>query len=264
MLAVYAGYMRYSILQQLQYRAANWFFLIGMVVEPIVYLVVWRTIAEQQGGSIEGITAGQFSAYFIVWTLVRNMNIVLTPFAWEERIKEGSFATQLLRPIHPIHEDIAGFIGWKFVTIAMWLPIGVVLSLIFQPDLSPRWQQIPVFIVAIWGAFLIRALLQWALGLITFWTTRVAAIFEAYYLSEMILSGRLFPIQLMPDWMERLSWFLPFRWGFSFPITSLTGPITDRELLIGLGMQALWTLVGVVVVRLSFARAVRRFASVGN
>jgi ABC-2 type transport system permease protein len=264
MIAVYAGYIRFSILQQLQYRAANWFFLIGMVVEPVVYLVVWRTIAEQQGGSVEGITAGQFAAYFIVWTLVRNMNIVLTPFAWEERIKEGSFATQLLRPIHPIHEDLAGFIGWKFVMIAMWLPIGAVLTAIFRPDLSPRLLQVAVFLVAIWGAYLIRALLQWALGMITFWTTRVAAIFEAYYLSEMVLSGRLFPIRLLPDWAERLTWFLPFRWGFAFPITALTGPITDRELMIGLGMQLLWTSIGALVVRLTFSRAVRRFSSVGN
>jgi ABC-2 type transport system permease protein len=264
MIAVYLGYMRVSILQQIQYRAANWFFMIGMIVEPMVYLVVWRTIADQQGGSVGGITSGQFAAYFIVWTLVRNMNIVLTPFSWEERIKEGSFATQLLRPIHPIHEDIAGFMGWKIVMLVMWLPIGIGLSLVFRPDLSPRPQQVLTFLVAIWMAYFIRALLQWALGMTTFWTTRVSAIFEAYYLTEMIFSGRLFPISLLPDWMERVTWFLPFRWGFSFPITSLTGPITDRDLVIGLAMQFLWFGIGVIVVRIVFARAVRRFSSVGN
>ena len=96
--------------------------MIGMLAEPIVYLVVWTTIAEQQGGSINGITTGQFAAYYIVWTLVRNMNIVFTPFGWEWRIREGELSAALLRPLHPLHDDIAAFAGWKPVVILMWLP----------------------------------------------------------------------------------------------------------------------------------------------
>ena len=110
---MYAAHMRQAVLQQFQYRAANYFYMIGMIAEPVVYLVVWSTIARDHGGSIDGLTPGGFAAYYIVWTLVRNMNIVLTPFAWEERIKEGTLAGQLMKPVHPIHEDLAAFAGWK-------------------------------------------------------------------------------------------------------------------------------------------------------
>lgn len=264
MIATYAAYARVSAQQQFQYRAANYFFMIGMVVEPVIYLVVWSTIARSHGGQIEGFTPGTFAAYYIVWTLVRNMNIVLTPFAWEWRIKEGQFSGQLLRPVHPIHEDLASFIGWKFVVILLWLPIAGVLSLVFRPELSPSLLQCVVFGIAIWGAYLIRAIMQWSLGLITFWTTRVGAIFDAWYLSEMLLSGRLFPLQLMPDWMQRVSWFLPFRWTFGFPITTLTGPVTDRELFVGLALQCFWIAVAIAVMKLVWPRAVRQFSSVGG
>ena len=63
-----------------------------MLAEPIVYLVVWTTIADQQGGSVQGLTTGEFAAYYIVWTLVRNMNIVFTPYGWEWRIREGELS----------------------------------------------------------------------------------------------------------------------------------------------------------------------------
>jgi ABC-2 type transport system permease protein len=192
------------------------------------------------------------------------MNVVLTPFSWEERIKDGEFSGQLMRPIHPIHADLGMFIGWKFVAIVLWVPIAAVLCLLFRPDLSPSVLQCLVFLVAIWGAYFIRAIMQWSLGLVTFWTTRVGAIFDAWYLSEMLLSGRLFPLQLMPDWMQRVSWFLPFRWTFGFPITALTGPISDRDLLVGLGFQCFWILVAIGVVALVWPRAVRRFSSVGG
>ncbi len=82
--------MRVAIAEQFQYRVANYFYMIGMVAEPVIYLVVWSTIAEQQGGEVGGFTPGQFAAYYIVWTLVRNMNIIFTPYGWEERIRRAS------------------------------------------------------------------------------------------------------------------------------------------------------------------------------
>ena len=41
-----------------------------MVAEPVIYLVVWSTIADLSGGEVNGLTAGDFAAYYIVWTLV--------------------------------------------------------------------------------------------------------------------------------------------------------------------------------------------------
>jgi ABC-2 type transport system permease protein len=256
--------MRTSIINQVQYRAAAYFYMIGMVVEPVIYLVVWSTIARSHGGSVNGFTPGTFAAYYIVWMLVRNVNIVFTPFGWEWRIKEGNFASQLLKPVHPIHYDLGEFAGGKIVIIVLWLPIALALSLIFHPSLHPSLLQCVVFFMAIWGAYLIRSLVLWALGLITFWTTRVSAIYEAYFLAELLLSGRLVPMQLMPHWAQQLSWAFPFRWTFSFPISALTGPITERELLGGLAMQLLWIGVAALLVSLVWRRAVARFSSVGG
>jgi ABC-2 type transport system permease protein len=262
--SMYLTLMRTSIITQFQYRAAAYFYMIGMVVEPIIYLVVWGTIARSHGGDVAGFTPGTFAAYYIVWMLVRNVNIVFTPFGWEWRIKEGNFASQLLKPVHPIHYDLAAFAGGKLVVIVLWLPIAAALSLLFQPALNPSLLQCIVFFIAIWGAYLIRSFMSWAVGLITFWTTRVSALYQAYFLLETLLSGWLVPMQLMPDWVQTLSWAFWFRWTLAFPITALTGPITERELIEGLLMQALWIAIGVLIVSLVWRRAVARFTSVGG
>jgi len=264
MCSLYWVLAKTSIQTQFQYRAANYFYMIGMVVEPTIYLVVWRTIASTNGGAIEGYTAGGFAAYYIVWTLVRNMNIVFTPFGWETRIREGELAGHLLRPVHPIHYDLGSFAGWKVVVIVLWIPIAAVLSLAFHPQLDPTLLQCAVFFVAIWGAYLIRSMLLWALGMVTFWTTRASALFEAYFMAELLLSGRLVPMTLMPGWVQGLSWFLPFRWTFGFPITALVGPIGQRELLLGVVAQIGWIIVGALLVRVIWRRGVRRFSAVGG
>lgn len=260
----YGTTMRTQIQAQFQYRAATYMYLLGMVAEPVIYLVVWSTIADQSGGTVGGLTAGQFAAYYIVWTLVRTMNIVFTPYGWEWRIREGELSGQLLRPLHPIHYDIAGFAGEKIPWLLYYLPIAVVLTLVFDPTFDVRPVEIVVFAVAIWGAYLIRTFNQSALGLVTFWTTRVGALFSLYIVLELLLAGRLVPLTLLPGWAQALSWLLPFRWTFYFPIETLVGDLSNAELVVGLGMQVLWTVVGIGIFSLVWRRAIRRYTAVGN
>ena len=153
------------------------------------------------------------------------MNVVFAGPAWEWRIREGELSGWLLQPIHPLHRDIAWFAGWKVVMIVLWIPIAVALTLIFDPALDPTVQEMAVFAVAIWGAYLIRTMFMSALGMICFWTTRGAAIFDLYMTLELLLSGRLVPLPLMPDWVQTLAWFFPFQWAFYFPIESLVGDL---------------------------------------
>ncbi len=260
----YLTTIRTAIQQQFQYRAATYMYLIGMVAEPVIYLVVWSTIADQSGGTVGGLTAGEFAAYYIVWTLVRTMNIVFTPYGWEERIREGELSGQLLRPLHPIHYDLAWFAGGKVPWVLFYLPIAVVLTLVFNPTFEVRPLEIAVFAIAVWGAYLIRTFYQSALGLITFWTTRVGALFQLYITLELLLSGRLVPLTLMPEWVQTAAWFLPFRWTFYFPIQALVDDLSNEQLLGGLAMQALWTLIGIGLFSLVWRYAIRRYTAVGN
>ncbi len=260
----YLTMIRTAIQVQFQYRAATYMYLAGMVAEPVIYLVVWTTIARSHGGQVAGITAGGFAAYYIVWTLVRNMNIVFTPYGWEWRIREGQLSAQLLRPLHPIHYDIAEFAGGKVIWVLLYLPIAVGLTLIFRPTFDFTPLGVAVFLVAIWGAYLIRTMSLWLLGMVTIWTTRGSAIFETYMMAELLLSGRLVPLQLMPAWAQHLADWLPFKWSFYYPIEVLVGHLSAGALLGGLVMQALWIGIGALAVWFFWRRSARHYSAVGN
>ena len=264
MVDLYVTTARTAVSQQFQYRTANYFYMLGMIAEPVIYLVVWTTIADQQGGSVNGLSAGYFAAYYIVWTLVRNMNIVFGAPFWEHRIREGELNRDLLRPVLPLHYDIAYFAGWKVVVIVLWIPLAIALSFLFDPSLSPNVQQVVAFGIAIWGAYLIRTMFQEALGMLCFWTTRGAAIFDLWMTLELLLSGRLVPLPLMPDWVQEISRFLPFQWAFYFPIETLVGDYSTVELVRGLLVQLLWILIGLAIFRVAWRYAIRRYSAVGG
>lgn len=104
----------------------------------------------------------------------------------------------------------------------------------------------------------------WILGMVTFWTTRVGTIFELFITAELLLSGRLVPLSLMPDWAQNLANVLPFKWTFGFPIEALVARLPESELLGGLAMQALWIAIGAIGVRLVWPFAVRRYSAVSG
>jgi viologen exporter family transport system permease protein len=264
MARIYITIARLQIIESFQYRVANYFWMIGMITEPVIYLVVWSTVARSQGGAIGGFTPGELAAYYIVWTLVRNINIVFTAYGWEWRIREGQLSGQLLKPLHPIHYDLAGFAGWKFVVILLWLPIATLLTIAFKPTLNIAFLKVAVFFFAIWGAYLIRSMVVTILGMVTFWTTRVSALFELFFVTELLLSGRLVPLSLMPAWVEGVARYLPFQWTFQFPILALAGDLAQRELFIGLAMQALWVAVTAVLFSFVWRAAIRRYTAVGG
>jgi len=264
LLEAYRVQARVAVQREMQYRLGNFLNLMGFLIEPTILLTVWTAVATARGGHVHGYDAGSIAAYYIVWTLVRAFNLVLGGPSFEWRIARGEMSALMLRPMHPIHFDIAWFSGWKVVVTLFWLPIAAVLVLTFHPTLNPSWLQVVVFFFALWGAFLIRALVQWALGLICFWTTRAGSVFSLYLLIELLLSGRLVPLSFLPHWANTLNAFLPVQWMFYFPIEALTGHESNVSLVLGLGAQAVWVALMAGVVAMVWKRAVRRHAAVGN
>jgi ABC-2 type transport system permease protein len=159
---------------------------------------------------------------------------------------------------------VAYFAGMKIVVIILWIPLGLFLSLWFKPDLHPAWYQVIGFFFAIWGAFLIRTMLLSVLGMITFFTTRVGAIFELFFAFELVFSGRLVPMSLMPLMVQQVAVYLPFQWTFYFPIEVLVAPMTIQVMLRGLGIQLLWIVLGWVAMKIMWRFSVRQFSAVGG
>jgi ABC-2 type transport system permease protein len=105
---------------------------------------------------------------------------------------------------------------------------------------------------------------QGTIGMLNFWTTRGAAVFDLYMATEMLLSGRLVPLRLMPDWVQTLANFLPFKWTFGFPIESLVGDMSTQSLLLGLAAQVLWIGIGLLLFNFAWRAAIKHFSAVGG
>ncbi len=262
-LELYLQQFRTTFAMMLQYRAALLIWMIAHVLEPLVYLVVWSTVATTSGGSVGDYSTREFAAYFIVLMLVNHMTYTWIMYEAEYRIREGTLSFALLKPVHPIHADIADNITSKLVTLPFMLLVAVGLAALFHPVLSPGPWAIAATFPAILFAFLLRFFLEWTVAQVAFWTTRVSAFNQIYFVLILFLSGQVAPLTLFPPWAQTVADFLPFRWMVSFPVELLLGRLTPVDTLIGLGAQVAWVLVGLVLIRVVWHAGLRRYTAVG-
>jgi ABC-2 type transport system permease protein len=263
-LRLYAALMRIAILTNVQYRASGVIWMIGMILEPVIYLIVWSTVAESGGEGTPGFDARDLAAYYLTFFLCTHVTFSWVMEVFQYRVQQGMLSFELLRPLHPIHEDLAENVGYKLVMLVVLLPAAVALYFAFDPRFTPVAWSLACFALALPLGFCVRFLIEWSLALSAFWTTRTTAVNRAYYSVLLFLSGRAAPIALLPAWLAAVAHALPFYWMVGFPVELALGRLTPEEAARGIATQLAWIVVAVAGLSLLWRAAVRRYAAVGQ
>ena len=264
LLDLYAAEVRTSISVELQYRASMAIWLLGGVLGPIVYLVVWSSVAKGgASGQVGGYSAGDFAAYFIATMLIGHITFTWHMYDFERRIRQGEFSPLLLRPVHPVHTDLADNMAYKLVSLTVMLPAAAVLALIFHPTWRPSAVDLAALLPALAMAFAIRFLVEWTVALAAFWVTRTAAVNQVYELVLVFLSGQVAPLSLLPAPLPSVAAVLPFRWMVAFPVQLALGRVPPAQIPVGLAAQAAWCLGSLGLMHLVWRAGIRRYSAVG-
>ena len=261
---IYATLFRTEAAVQLQYRAALIIWLIGLVVQPVVYLVVWLTVAKAQGGHVGAFASGDLAAYYIALMVVNHLTFTWVMFEFEYRVRSGSFSPLLLQPLHPIHTDITVNLAYKVLTSAVTLPAAAVLAWLFEPEFHLHSWSLVALIPALLLAFALRFLVEWCLALSAFWTTRVGALNQFYFAALLFLSGRMAPLELMPPWVQTLAALMPFRWMMAFPVELAMGRLSGEQVLQGLAAQSAWVGGSLGLLALVWRQGLKQYGAVGS
>jgi ABC-2 type transport system permease protein len=262
--AVYAAQLKTSLAVQFQYRMSLAIWMIGRVIQPLIYLVVWTTIARARGGEVNGYDEGGFAAYFILQMIVTQATFSWIMWEYDYTIRTGQFNFKLLRPIHPIHADIADNLAYKILTLVILIPAAFFLAWLFPPTFTLHGWSVAAGMVATALAFVVRFTIEWTLAMAALWTSRVSAINQTYEVTLVFLSGNFAPLAVMPESIQIVANFLPFRWLIAFPIELTLGRLTPQEALFGFGAQLFWLIIALTTLSFVWRAGVKQYSAVGS
>ncbi|HEX6537005.1 MAG TPA: ABC-2 family transporter protein [Gemmatimonadaceae bacterium] len=260
----YAALIRSAWLVDLQYRAAIGIWLLWGIMEPLISLGIWWSIAGR--GSVQGWGRDDFARYFFGVTLVNQLTLAWDAWHIDRWIREGELNYRLTRPVAPVHEAVADNLAYKArtggIVLIAWLVVAAAWPAV-RIDVAPgRWALAAIAIVLAAG---IRFLSGFAIGLLAFWTTRVSALMELQFGLSLFLSGRIAPLALLPPVVGTVAAWLWFPYMLAFPVELLTGDIVGPTAIArGFAGQLAWLLLWWLAYRLVWRKGLSRYGAVGG
>ena len=112
---------------------------------------------------------------------------------------------------------------------------------------------------------LIQFGIAYIFGLLTFWFLEIQGLVILSMALESLLGGQIFPLDLLPAWLFKVSSFLPYFYQMYFPVALITGRITDpAEVGQMLAIQAGWVVIILLAGQVLWRRGLRLHTAVGG
>ena len=242
-----------------------------IVTQIFLWHAVYDSIGKAAGAGATEIGGFRFRdmvAYYLLTMVARAFSSMPTLASGISRqIREGEIKRYMIQPI-----DLIGFlmltrIAHKLAYYAVAIgPFALVFFLCrnYFIDGFPPAHIFAAFIASLIMGFLIGFFLEAAIGMIGFWFLEVTSLLFVYMLFSFFLSGHMFPLSLLPDGIEPLVQFLPFKYLAYFPAAVFLGKIPEDELAMELAVEAGWLVFFIVLCRVAYARGVRRYSGFGG
>lgn len=263
--------LRTCIEERLVYRAdfalGTLFRFLPIITQIFLWGAIFAVGTSAARDDIEGYGYRDMVAYYLLAMVARAFSSMPGLASGIARdVRDGQIKKYLTQPI-----DLLGYLFWH--RIAHKLVYYVVATgpfvLVFWlcRDYFPGWPDaftIAGFCVALVLAFLLGFLIEALIGQISFWFLEVSSLLFIYMMFNYFLSGHMIPLDLLPEAVDRVIQYLPFKFLAYTPAAIMLGRYSHPELVQELTMAVGWIAVLFLMNRIAFARGVRRYGAFGG
>lgn len=248
----------------LQYRADMILWLLADAATPLISMAVWYTVAKS---ATQGPTPQQTLNYYILIILVAIATSSWVGFFLSQEILNGTIVQRLIKPISPFWGFITSNLAEKVFRFSIPAPLFV-LSLIFFPSFYvPTFYQLKpwlLFILSVIIAACLAFFIDMIFGLASFWLEDAINLRWYKDTLQMITSGILIPIAVMPHKVQAVVNVLPFRSIITTPIEILLGHISGPQLTHALLVQITWATATGIIMAVMWKQGLKRYAPPGQ
>jgi ABC-2 type transport system permease protein len=228
---------------------------------------IWRAIFEAKGGAINNFDYASIVFYFL---LVLVLESLITPGddEWQVAadIRDGQMNAFLVKPMNYLVYRVALFVSNRLLYTLVTLPVVIIVFVFFQHYLvwPSSWATWILAMISVLLAAALQFLISYSVAMLAFWMLEISTVVFIIYSFEYFLSGRMFPLGLMPVAIQNVLRLLPFPYELYFPISIFMGQVDGAALWEGLLIQFCWVLIIAFGANSLWQRGLRRYQAVGG
>lgn len=265
----YLHVVNIGIQNTLVYRG-NFLFRATFGLIPLTATIfLWRAVYEGKSAteSVGAYSLAQMTSYYLIVTVVNALTAV-TEDDWQiaADIKDGNISQFLVKPIDYLAYRLGLFTAGRAIyTVIAAVPVA--LFILYERQffvLPPNFGAFVLFCFSIFLTALLQFFTSFTMALLAFWVLEVSTFIFILFAFEYIAGGQLFPLNILPPWVEQGLYLTPFPYMIYFPVSVYLGQSTGPALWRGLGMQLFWVLASFGLARWVWSRGIRKYAAVGG
>ena len=266
---VYLPFTKSTIQTQLTYKLAfiSWIFSNFLQISIAYYL--WKSIFDSsEQGLISGFTFLDMQTYIVMGFITRILISGQVEWILAEEIGDGSIAVMLLKPINYflrlIFESLGSFL---ILLIAVAIPAWSFLVIFnrFVYDIPfPNISYILLFMLSVLLSCAISFLINFCIGLTTFFITYIWGVLLCKESIFMLLSGSLVPITMFPEFWQNILTYLPFASLNFIPVMIYMQKFGYSQIFYYLSIQIFWVVALTILVSFLWKLAIKKLSVAGG
>jgi len=220
-----------SVQNYIIYRFNTFAMFISESMVFLAFFYLWNSI-YRQGGQIGNYDLQDIIFYYFAVNFV-TLVIKGRDIAWEvgDEIRLGRITSILLQPISYSKYKFAQIMGGYFFRGVMYILIFSLVGIFLFPYLQFQidFSRGALFLASMGIGGVIYFLFFYIIGLTTFWFGLVRGFNFGFSMLVVFLEGSLVPLDLLPPVINKINYFLPFKYIMFVPVSIFTGRM-DAEI----------------------------------
>lgn len=258
----YISALRVRFLNGLQYRAAALGGLTTQFFWGIMAIFIYQAFYAS-GGRTPTIDFSQLVTY--IWLQQAFLALIML-YDWDYElfgmITSGNISYELCRPCNLYGFWYAKLLSKRLSSAALRFSPIIVIAFILPAPYKLSLPHSPVSFLLFLATMLLGLLLLVAISMLIYISVfkTMSPVGSMAFIGVVgeFFSGSTIPIPLMPEWLQKLCYIMPFRWTADLPLRIYSGNIGVNEAVISIGVQLLWIMLLGCAGFLTMQRVTRR------
>lgn len=242
-------------------------FIVDVIAQPLltssVEILLWIAVFKNLGTeTLNGFPKENYLSYIIWGTFMGRITISwMYEHLMMEEIETGSINSFIVRPVSFYEYYLGQLLGYKFITTIVSSLIPISIALLFS--LPTKFDRLFITFLFVFYYLVFVHTLSFCVACLGFFLNRVRSFTIAKNLSIFILSGELFPLDLLSDFWKKIFMSLPFCNGVYVPVGYLTGRLEFSALVQGF-YSTTWALViSLAIAFILWTQGLRKYSGTG-